>query len=789
MQLNLDKLAFMIITMALMLLWMPAFLFFPWQIGCGVMVAILSLVFLWGKQTKHLKPQKNLRQSLFYFAIGIGVFTYFQSQAFNLYGVANAVKVETIRTEIRVDEILHQQDYQTLIVSNEKGQRIYLQWRLQEKPKLGEIWSAELRIRPLSSRLNQGGFDRQQWYFSKGITATATTKSAVKIRDDFSWREKRLNQALTDTQNLPQQGLLLALGFGERAWLLPETWQHYQQTNTAHLIAISGLHIGLAMLLGFGIARGVQLLFPTHNITPIFPLIAGVVLAIIYAELAGFAIPTFRAALALLLVLLVKIGRRYYTPWQLFLRVIALLLLCDPMMILSAGFWLSVGAVASLILWYQVFPLRLILWKGKPLPAKVRWIFGLIHLQLGLFWLFTPIQLMIFAGFSFNGFVANLIAVPFYSFFLVPVTLFAALTGGILYSWQLSHFLAEQITRVVAWFEDGWQTVSLQTSLIVTAILALLFIRLMNKIYVPKNTKNKGSIINSEVVHSFPSLWRQRISFLGGWLAFFCLMTVGVQKITEPHWRVETLDIGQGLATLIVKNHHAWLYDTGASWAGGSMAKTEILPYLQRQGLELDGVILSHDDNDHSGGAKDILAAYPQAYLLNASAQNYGKTDRTLCLAGRQWRWQGLAFDVLSPTENVARADNPHSCVVLVTDGRFKVLLTGDADSATEQRILAALPQIDVLQVGHHGSKTSTGAAFVHHIQPKIALISSGRWNPWHFPNKDVVARLEAVGSAVKNTAVLGQISVEFDKNAMRLQSARSDFSPWYRGFIGERSK
>lgn len=783
MSVTLDKLVLIIIASALTLFWTPASLLFSWQHW----VWLILPIFLTALVFHSFFPKLSYILGYVTFAL-IGT-AYFQHQALTLYQEASAIQVENSQTEIRIDEILHQQEYQTFVVSDSTGRRIYLQWRSEGKPQLGEIWQADLRIRPLSSRLNQGGFDRQQWYFSKQIIATAVAKSAVKIRDDFSWRERRLNQALADTQHLAQQGLLLALGFGERAWLQAETWQIYQQTNTAHLIAISGLHIGLAMLLGFWLARTVQFFFPTAAITPIFPFIVSALLALIYAELAGFAIPTFRAAMALLLVLLVRIGRGYYTPWQLFFRVIALLLLCDPIMILSASFWLSVGAVAGLMLWYQVFPLRLILWKGKPLPAKARWIFGLIHLQLGLFWLFTPIQLLIFGGFSFAGFVANLMAVPLYSFLLVPVTLFAALTGGAGYTWQISHFLAERITLWVGWFKGNWLTLSIQDSLLITAFLALSFIGLMNWVSIWRREKPQQRFRQFALKPVLSPILRQRINVLGGLVALLCLSIVVIQKITAPHWRIETLDVGQGLATLIVKNHHALLYDTGASWAGGSMAKTEILPYLQRQGLELDGLILSHDDNDHSGGAKDILAAYPKARLLNSSAQNYGKTDRTLCLAGLQWRWQGLAFDVLSPTETVARADNPHSCVVLVTDGQFKVLLTGDADSATEQRILAALPKIDVLQVGHHGSKTSTGAAFVQHIQPKIALISSGRWNPWHFPNKDVVARLEAVGSAVKNTAVLGQISVEFDKNAMRLQSARSDFSPWYRGFIGERSK
>jgi len=780
--------------MGLTLLFTPAVLLLPWHRWAVVIMALI-LTALCLYKLGCVKRDYRFPAWLAEVLLALLALSYFQYSALQLYQQANQVVAHKTTKILRIDEILQQQDYRVFIATeqNDEKQRIYVNWHATLRPKLGEVWQVEGKIRPLSSRLNQGGFDRQQWYFSKQITAVMNVKSAVKIAENFSWREQLFHAALAKTEHLSQQGLLLALGFGERAWLKTATWHAYQQTNTAHLIAISGLHIGLAMLFGFGLARLLQFFFSTPWISPYFPIFVGVLLAVVYAQLAGFAMPTFRALLALLFVLLLRLWRGYCTVWQLFIRVVAVLLLCDPIMILSSSFWLSVGAVASLIVWYRFFPLKLIQWQGIPLSClswKVRWIFSLFHLQFGLLWLFTPIQLTIFGGFSVYGLAANFIAVPVYSFLLVPLVLFATLTNGALFSWQLADSVADFVTSLIMNFDQAWITLSDKTILLCTALLALLFLFSVHWIYGKRRVQKKSAhYLTLWVQHEMNADLKRRINIITVGLVIFCFGRVAYQMFAEPQWRMENLDVGQGLAVLIVKNGHGVLYDTGASWRNGSMAQSEILPYLQRQGIVLDQLILSHDDNDHAGGATAILQQFPHAKLMNPSYKNYGKTDRTLCQAGMQWRWQGLSFQVLSPYQIIARADNHHSCVILLSDSRHSVLLTGDADKAAEQQFVAQLAPIDVLQIGHHGSKTSTGKALLDKTQPKIAVISSGRWNPWGFPHQEVVTRLVNAQSAVKNTAVSGQVSIAFKEQQLAVYSARSYFSPWYRGFIGERLK
>ena len=805
MTISLDKFAGCLIFSGLTLLVLPDNWLLSWEMGAYIAFPILLIMLL----CYRLKLTR-LSTFLAYCLLCLAQLIYVHYPALSLLQQADNIAhlPNPLHTEFTVQEILHQQDFQTLVIVAKLAehlpeQRIYAQWKAPHKVKIGERYAGDLRLRPLSSRLNMHGFDRQQWYFSKRITAWADVKSAVKIEQVFSWRQNALHHALKQTELLSQQGLLLALGFGERAWLKNATWQIYQKTNTAHLIAISGLHIGLAMMLGFALARLLQFTFPTHYITPTFPIFCGFMLALLYSQLAGLAIPTLRAIIALALLYAIQHLRLHWTVWQLLLRVVALLIFIDPLMLLSTSFWLSVGAVTCLIIWYQCFPLSLLHWRGKPLThthwGKVRYVFGLFHLQLGLLWLFTPIQLFFFNGISLNSFIANLIAVPLYSFILVPLVLFAVLTQGSWNTWWLANDLAEKITALLAPLQDHWLAISLPHSLWITLVLTCLFLGLLHYVYKPqkplsstlelaKLTRLKGFHLAAERTLSLPL--QKAIYGLGCGLIVFCSTTLAHHYLSRPNWQLDTLDVGQGLATLIVKEGKGVLYDTGASWEGGSMAQLEILPYLQRQGIQLEWLILSHDDNDHSGGARAILSAYPDIQLTTASQKRYGEkntteNDRTFCLAGKQWTWQGLRFTVLSPNNIVPRAENPDSCTLLLTDGKHNILLTGDADLSVEYKILPKLDKIHVLQVGHHGSKTSTGEAFVRHTQPDIALISSSRWNPWHFPHQTVVDRLTRHHAKLYNTAEDGQIRVLFEDNDIKIQTARAEFSPWYRRLIG----
>lgn len=787
MMFSIDKAALWIIGWAYSLFLVPEGWLLDWRQLLSPLPALVLLLIVI-ISLNYISP-RNLLPLAVMFCLPF----YFHGQALSLLQLARLPENfgAEVQLDFRIETILSQGDYQRLIVLSEPrpglpAQRIYLHWNLKQSVQSGELWRGYLRLKPVAARLNQGGFDRQKWFFANGISATARVKNAFRLEQNLSLRHRYLQDAQKKTQGLAQQGLLLALGFGERSRMAEATLQLFRHTNTAHLIAISGLHIGLAMLIGVAAGRCLQFCLPSAWIRPLPPLICGLTLAATYAWLAGFSLPTQRALLALLCLYGLRLYRADCGSWRLFLRVIGLLLLFDPLAVLSQSFWLSVGAVACLLLWYRVCPLNLFEWRGQPLREGIRRFLAPFHLQLGLVCLFTPIQVLVFGTFAVYGLWANLLMVPLYGLILVPIILFAVLTGGALMSWQLADSLAQRTIALLQVWDRAAPALTEREVMLITLSCSFIFCLLLYGLYGRKRRTPPLLIRRPKTIHlkferSLPKREFSSLLMGGVGLMLYCVWTLLRAEANPAQWRLETLDVGQGQATLIVKNQAALLYDTGAAWATGSMARTEIIPYLQRQGIRLELLILSHDDNDHAGGAAHILQRYPELAVMQASKKNYAKNNRTFCLAGQEWQWRGLRFRSLSPHSTPLRARNTDSCVLLIEDGRHRILLTGDADLAAERRFLSGLGKIDVLQVGHHGSRTSTGRALLAETRPHIALISAGAYNRWRFPHTEVIENLKEYGSRIYNTADSGQISLLFYSDKWLSQTARSAQSPWYR--------
>lgn len=693
------------------------------------------------------------------------------------YRQAMAQSEQTKSEHLHIQQILKQGEYQTAIAQNAQGEQLYLNWQSDTPLILGADYHAKFKSRPISARFNPGNVDRQRWLFARQIRATATIKNAQLLNTTPSLRARLLANTREQTAGLSQQGLLLALSFGERAWLNEQDWLLFQQTATAHLIAISGLHIALAAAIGFSLAKALQWLsfrfgrlILLQNI--LFPRLFALLFASLYSFLAGFSAPTTRALLAIAMVLLCRTLRRYFTPWQLWTRAVLILLIIQPLNLLSDSFWLSILAVAALIFWYQHFPFtqfeqRLF---QRRLPKIARLPLGLVHLQLGIWLVFSPVQLGFFQGTSFFAPLANLLIVPLFSLLIVPLILFSLLSNNLLHTWRAADWLAQQSLRLLQPLANHWLILSETRQWLLLSINLLLLMLLFCWLWQKSLRVWLVSGLFSLLFYLFPNaVAHLQAKPVGEWLMF---------------------DVGQGLAMAMIypegNTQHAVLYDSGASWENGSMAQLEILPYLKRHGITPQALILSHDDNDHSGGVKPLLSAYPSLKLISSSHKNYGANQTQTCEQGRHWQFGAFSLQALYPPKPVTQAKNADSCVILAEIHSHRFLLTGDSARAQEREFSRFIAPTEGLQVGHHGSKSSSSITLLNALQPKYALISSGRWNPWKMPHHEVISRLRERKIEIFNTAESGMIRVIFYANGSEIKTARHRYTPWYQEKIGK---
>ena len=646
--------------------------------------------------------------------------------------------------------------------------------------KQGQEWQLNVKIKPAHGYANSATFSYQTWLRAKNIHATGYVKNKgnALLEVTSSYRQSLISQY---RQLLPASeltSLLMALSFGERQDISQPQWQILNITGTQHLIAISGLHLGLVASFVYLFARlvfffaGTSLkIIPrlnTKHIDKIFnhinthyvALIISGCVAILYAYFAGFAIPTLRALTMLLVFIYLKLQGIYITKVRMILIVLALIIVFMPFSLVSASFWLSFYAVSVIFWMLWRFPL----WFTSD-NKILKWLKGIVFLQLGICFLMMPIVAMISNQLTLVSFLANLISVPWMSVTAIPLCLLAVIClivtpasveiftdlalKSIEINWQYLSLLSEL----------DWSLISISVEnllIVITSMMTLVALRLFS-------TMRVYSVIGAGVV---------------------LLIIMDEQFEKYKPWQVTVLDVGQGLAIVIERNNRAILYDTGASYSSGfSLAKSVVIPYLKGRGInKLDYLILSHQDNDHAGGIEDISGAL----TIGKQIDNFSSlTNKLSCQQGEYLSWRGLTVEFLWPdvkTSNFTQlTTNDSSCVIRISDEHNSVLLTGDISSKIERKI-AHLTQLDVdiVIAPHHGSKTSSSNALINAVSPEIAVFSSGYLNHWRMPHHEVLARYQRRGIKTLNTAEEGMITFSFDNSGYQISRFRQQHWPFW---------
>ncbi|MGI2164983.1 DNA internalization-related competence protein ComEC/Rec2 [Shewanella oncorhynchi] len=652
--------------------------------------------------------------------------------------------------------------------------KLRLTWKDPPEVDVGQVWLFTLTPKSIASVLNQGAYNEQKQLISQHVVGKGRVIEVQLLAVSPSLRNDLISALTPELASLPQGDILLALLLGDKHLISQARWQALRQTGTGHLVAISGLHLSVvaawvyACLL-FGLSRLVSHQ-SRRNMT--FALVAAGIGAAFYAYLAGFGVSTQRALVMILLLMLLSLLKRFSTAWERLLFALFVVLLLDPLACLSAGFWLSFCALGVILYTLVIQPKeftavstrRTRVGAGLLQFWAIQW-----RLSLGL----GLLQGALFGGVSLHSLWMNILAVPWFSFVVIPLAMAGFICWWVstafgfswlgllrLSDWSLSPY--SQLLDISQQLPAHWLALS-------DTILALGLSALIGGVlwrYVPKN-KNYTS-------------WLSLLSLLFIPALLFCITLWS--PVQNNRWAMHLLDVGQGLAVVIEKDGRGLVYDTGAAFGDDfSYAERVILPFLKAKGIqEIDYIVISHSDNDHAGGAPVLIEAYPKALVITDVAGFNGQDCRP-----RQIQWQGLSLNLLSPPQ--ALAGNNGSCVIRIDDDRQSLLLTGDIEKQIETSLLSrALGgeyelQSEVLVAPHHGSKTSSTEAFIDAVAPKLVLFPAGFANRWGFPKSTVVERYQQREIMGLTTGIEGQISVIFQQSEREVKTYRGDLAPfWY---------
>jgi competence protein ComEC len=670
--------------------------------------------------------------------------------------------------------------------------------RHTEQVKQGQQWQFKVRIKPAHGFANVGGFNYQRWLRQKNLHATGYVKPSEEnklIQAQSSYRQNlyvQLNKVLNSlSTKSDMHHFIFALTFGERGKITVEQWDVLQATGTQHLMAISGLHLGLIASGAFGLMvlcfrfipynlllteRGK--LWLVNKNSRIVAFIFCSLVALFYAYLAGFSLPTLRALIMMQIFIGSKIiGVKLSVTRWLLLSIVCIIIL-SPFSIFSVSFWLSVYAVTLILL---------IIWRCRKLIAssgnsqleKVKaWLHSLIIVQLGLSLFMLPVAAILNHQLPLSALLANIIAVPWMSFTAIPLCLLSVVVMP--FSESLSTFF---LNLSLASLDLIWQWLSYLSN------QKWLFIEVSHETLIIILTMS-GFIF----ISYFLALPKKFISIA---LAFIFLFTYFYHNNqNENHnWQVNVLDVGQGLAVVIERNGRSILYDTGASYPSGfNLAESVIFPYFQYKGIKaIDHLILSHADNDHVGGLsfidsqvnlKKIIVNHAKYNESSKISKQHSFFERGSCKQGDDFIWQGLTFSVLWPVV-IQDKENDNSCVINISDGTYNVLLTGDISRKVE-KLLTITPEIakklkaDVIIAPHHGSKTSSSTRFIKAVSPDAVVFSAGFLNRWHMPNKAVLKRYEQFNVTSYSTAEQGMIQIKIAHQGLEIETYREHINPYW---------
>ncbi len=493
-------------------------------------------------------------------------------------------------------------------------------------------------------------------------------------------------------------------------------------------MSISGLHVTLFAWLATALVgwfwRRLARVWPQALLAVPAPWAAGmggVLLATAYALFSGWGVPSQRTVLMLAVVVGLRLSVRHW-PWPaVWLLAMSAVVALDPWALMQAGFWLSFVAVGIL---FATDPGRRRPTDGAPWPRRAaRALVGLVREQGVVTVALAPLTLLLFGQFSVVGLVANLAAIPWVTLLVTPLALLGVFVPPL---WDAAAWAVHGLSVALQWLAQWpWAALFRPVAPWPLAVLAV-----------------AGGVL---LVLRLP--WALR---LAGLMLFWPALFHTPPRPAPGHFELLALDVGQGSAALLRTATHSLLYDTGPRYGpqpdSADAGDRVVLPLLRALGEQLDTVVVSHSDSDHSGGAAAVQAAQPGARWLSS----YDADPARRCVAGQRWQWDGVDFEVLHPQTGLydengkgRLSSNAMSCVLRVSNSTHSAWLGGDIDAAQEVRLALAHPELraTLMLAPHHGSQTSSSPVLLNTLQPAWVIVQSGYRNRFNHPAPVVLER------------------------------------------------
>jgi competence protein ComEC len=669
----------------------------------------------------------------------------------------------------------------------------------------GERWQLTVRLQRPHGNANEFGFDYEAWLLEQGVRATGYVRQnpANRRLDSFVFSARnviehsraalraRILAALPDK---PYAGVIVALVVGDQRGIDQADWKVFTNTGIGHLVSISGLHItmvaGLFALIAFTLWRHsfftraqLPLLLPAQKIAAL----VGAAVALFYVLLAGFGVPAQRTLYMLMVVAAALWLNRIASVSHVLCTALGVVVLLDPWAVLWPGFWLSFGAVV-VILYSTV---------GRTTPSPTRFSSGAhgpqapatdpesslrarcwralragAHTQYVVTLGLVPLTMLLFAQVSIVSPLANAVAIPLISLVVTPLALVGSMLPAPLATIVLgtAHTLVEWLTICLQWFSGlryaVWRAPTPPLWLFFWAMFGTLWLLA-------------------------PRGWPARWLGIATWIP---LLAAEPSHPEAGRMTVTAFDVGQGMALLIETSHHRLLYDTGPSYGTEINAGSRvILPYLRARGItKLEGMIVSHSDIDHSGGALSVLDGLPVDWVLASLMPDHpiaqAARRHVQCAAGQAWTWDGVRFEILHPLvasyDDTTLKPNARGCTLKITAGSKSMLLAGDIEAAQESQLVLRDRErlrADVLLVPHHGSGTSSTPYFLSAVRPRAAVFQVGHRNRYQHPKKEVFDRYGELQIQRLRTDQSGALTIDFGQT-IKIQSYRETHARYWYG-------